>query len=268
VADHCFRSRDYVNLIVIDKQQQLQWLSMEDAVQHCASGASVWQWASNERGQEPDIVLAAAGDIPTLVVAAAWWRRKHVPDMKVLVVDVVDLMALFEPVAHPHGMDETSFVDRFGRDTQAVFAFHGYQRAIHQLMHGRPNPERFHVRGFNEEGTTTTPFDMVVRNGMSRYHLSMEALRRVPRMSERARALIGDLSGDADQARGVHSRAPRGHARGARLGVERHMSAEDRHWRQAYPFACCPTDTPPKGCRGRALMQTRFRGPRRRRRAQ
>ena len=193
VADHCFRSRDYVNLIVIDKQPQLQWLSMDDAVQHCARGASVWPWASNERGQEPDIVLAAAGDTPTLeVVAAAWWLRTHVPDMKVRVVNVVDLMALFQPEAHPHGMDETSFVDLFGRDTPVVFAFHGYQRAIHQLMHGRPNPERFHVRGFNEEGTTTTPFDMVVRNGMSRYHLCMEALRRVPRMRERARALIGD----------------------------------------------------------------------------
>ena len=193
VADHCFRSRDYVNLIVIDKQPQLQWLSMDDAVQHCARGASVWPWASNERGQEPDIVLAAAGDAPTLeVVAAAWWLRTHVPDMKVRVVNVVDLMALFQPETHPHGMDETSFVDLFGRDTPVVFAFHGYQRAIHQLMHGRPTPERFHVRGFNEEGTTTTPFDMVVRNGMSRYHLCMEALRRVPRMRERARALIGD----------------------------------------------------------------------------
>ena len=193
VADHCFRSRDYVNLIVIDKQPQLQWLSMDDAVQHCARGASVWQWASNERGQEPDIVLAAAGDAPTLeVVAAAWWLRKHVPELKVRVVNVVDLMALFQPETHPHGMDETSFVDLFGRDTPVVFAFHGYQRAIHQLMHGRPPPERFHVRGFNEEGTTTTPFDMVVRNGMSRYHLCMEALRRVPRMRERARALIGD----------------------------------------------------------------------------
>ena len=193
VADHCFRSRDYVNLIVIDKQPQLQWLSMDDAVQHCARGASVWPWASNERGQEPDIVLAAAGDTPTLeVVAAAWWLRTHVPEMKVRVVNVVDLMALFRPEAHPHGMDETSFVDLFGRDTPVVFAFHGYQRAIHQLMHGRPTPERFHVRGFNEEGTTTTPFDMVVRNGMSRYHLCMEALRRVPRMRERARALIGD----------------------------------------------------------------------------
>ncbi|PYM60118.1 MAG: phosphoketolase [Candidatus Rokuibacteriota bacterium] len=193
VADHCFRSRNYVNLIVIDKQPQLQWLDMDAATQHCARAASIWRWASNDGGGEPDVVLAAAGDIPTLeVVAAAWWLRKHVPEMRVRVVNVVDLMTLFQPAAHPHGMDETSFVDLFGRDTPVVFAFHGYQRAIHQIVHGRPNPERFHVRGFIEEGTTTTPFDMVVRNGMSRYHLCIEALRRAPRMRERALPLIGE----------------------------------------------------------------------------
>ncbi len=192
VADHCFRSRNYVNLIVIDKQPQLQWLGMSDAIQHCARGASVWRWASNDSEGEPDIVLAAAGDIATLeVVAAARWLRNHVPEMRVRVVNVVDLMTLFEPAAHPHGMDEGSFVDLFGHDTHVVFAFHGYQRAIHQLLHGRPNPERFHVRGFIEEGTTTTPFDMVVRNRMSRYHLCLEALRRAPRLRERVLPLIG-----------------------------------------------------------------------------
>jgi xylulose-5-phosphate/fructose-6-phosphate phosphoketolase len=192
VANHCFRSRNYVNLIVIDKQPQLQWLSMDDAVQHCARGASVWKWASNDGESEPDVVLAAAGDIPTMeVVAAAWLFRQHAPDVAVRVVNVVDLMALFPREFHPHGMDETSFVDLFTRDRHVVFAFHGYQRAIHQLIHGRPSPGRFHVRGFNEEGTTTTPFDMVVRNGMSRYHLCMEALRRIPRLGARALKLTG-----------------------------------------------------------------------------
>ena len=191
VADHCFSSRNYVNLIVIDKQPQLQWLDMETAREHCARGASVWRWASNDDGGEPDVILAAAGDIPTMeVVAAAWWLRRHAPEMKVRVVNIVDLMTLFTPDAHPHGMDEQRFVELFTRHTDVVFAFHGYQRAIHEIVHGRPGAERFHVRGFNEEGTTTTPFDMVVKNGISRYHLCIEALRRAPRMAERAAPLI------------------------------------------------------------------------------
>jgi xylulose-5-phosphate/fructose-6-phosphate phosphoketolase len=201
VADHCFRSRNYVNLIVIDKQPQLQWLGMEEAIQHCARGASIWRWASNDNGAEPDIVLASAGDIPTLeTVAAAWLLRKHLPQMRVRMVNVVDLMTLFPPGAHPHGMDDTSFVDLFGRDTHVVFAFHGYQRSIHQLVHGRSNPDRFHVRGFNEEGTTTTPFDMVVKNGMSRYHLCLEALRRAPRQGAGA----GELRELCEQMLGRH----------------------------------------------------------------
>jgi len=191
VADHCLRSKSYVNLIVIDKQPQPQWLDITAAREHCARGASVWGWASNDGGEKPDIVLAAAGDIPTLeIVAAAHWLRRHIPDMRVRVVNVVDLMTLFPPKAHPHGMDEERFVDLFTADTDVVFAFHGYQRAIHELVHGRPNPERFHVRGFNEEGTTTTPFDMVVLNGMSRYDLCIEALRRAPRVAPRAPQLI------------------------------------------------------------------------------
>jgi xylulose-5-phosphate/fructose-6-phosphate phosphoketolase len=191
VANHCFRSRNYVNLIVIDKQPQLQWLDIEAAREHCARGASVWRWASNDDEAEPDVVLAAAGDIPTMeVMAAAWWLRRHAPDMRVRVVNVVDLMALFTPDAHPHGMDATRFVELFTRHTDIVFAFHGYQRAIHDIVHGRPDAERFHVRGFKEEGTTTTPFDMTVRNGISRYHLCIEALRRAPRMAERAAPLI------------------------------------------------------------------------------
>jgi xylulose-5-phosphate/fructose-6-phosphate phosphoketolase len=192
-ADHCFRSRNYVNLIVIDKQPQLQWLAIDEAIDHCARGASMWRWASNDGGATPDVVLAAAGDIPTLeIVAAAWWLRHHAPELKVRVVNVVDLMTLFTPDVHPHGMDGAAFDDVFTRDAHVIFAFHGYQRAIHQIIHGRPNPERFHVRGFNEEGTTTTPFDMVVRNGMSRYDLCIEALRRGGSALPRSAALIAE----------------------------------------------------------------------------
>ena len=191
VADHCLRSRNYVNLIVIDKQPQLQWLDMAAAREHCARGASVWRWASNDDGDDPDVVLAAAGDIPTQeIVAAAWWLRHHIPELRVRVVNVVDLMTLFPRDVHPHGMEDAVFRELFTERTDVVFAFHGYQRAIHEILHGRPNAERFHVRGFNEEGTTTTPFDMVVRNRMSRYHLCIEALRRAPRVAGRAPALI------------------------------------------------------------------------------
>ncbi|MBN9492647.1 phosphoketolase family protein, partial [bacterium] len=178
VADHCLRSRDYVNLIVIDKQPQLQWLDIDAASAHCARGASTWEWAGNTVG-EPDVVLASAGDIPTLeTLAAAAWLRANAPDLKVRVVNVVDLMTLFLPHVHPHGMPDGRFEELFTHDRPVIFAFHGYQRAIHEIIHGRPNPERFHVRGFREQGTTTTPFDMVVLNEMSRYHLAGEALRR------------------------------------------------------------------------------------------
>lgn len=178
-TDHCFRSRNYVNLIVIDKQPELQWLDIETAVQHCAAGASVWAWAGHEQGGDPDVVLAAAGDTPTLeVVAAAWLLRRHAPNLKIRVVNVVDLMCLFTREIHPHGLEESLFLDLFTVDKPVIFAFHGYQRAIHAIIHGRTNTARFHVRGFMEEGTTTTPFDMVVRNQMSRFHLCIEALRR------------------------------------------------------------------------------------------
>jgi xylulose-5-phosphate/fructose-6-phosphate phosphoketolase len=199
VADHCLRSRDYVNLIVIDKQPQLQWLDMEAAIEHAAAGASVWEWASNlADGEGPDVVLACAGDISTLeTVAAAHWLRENAPDLKIRVVNVVDLMSLFPREFHPHGMEETRFVELFTADKPVVFAFHGYQRAIHEIVHGHVDVNRFHVRGFNEQGTTTTPFDMVVLNGMSRYHLAAEALRRAGaasgwRSGDRAPTLISE----------------------------------------------------------------------------
>ncbi|MBV9616151.1 MAG: phosphoketolase family protein [Ktedonobacteraceae bacterium] len=195
VADHCFRSHNYVNLIVIDKQPQLQWLNIEDAIDHCTRGFSTWHWASNEDHVEPDVVLACAGDIPTLeTVAAAWWLRQHIPELKVRVVNVVDLMTLYPAYLHPHGMDNDTFVEHFTEDRPVVFAFHGYPRAIHEVVHGRPNVARFHVRGFNEEGTTTTPFDMVVLNGMSRYHICVEAMRRAQRVSKLTAPLIAECN--------------------------------------------------------------------------
>ncbi|MBA2395112.1 MAG: phosphoketolase family protein [Ktedonobacteraceae bacterium] len=195
VADHCFRSRNYVNLIVIDKQAQLQWLNMEDAIEHCTRGFSTWHWASNDEQIEPDVVLACAGDIPTLeTIAAAWWLRHHIPELKVRVVNVVDLMTLYPSYLHPHGMDDGTFVEHFTEDRPVVFAFHGYPRAIHEVVHGRPNVPRFHVRGFNEEGTTTTPFDMVVLNGMSRYHLCIEAMRRAYRVRHLTAPLIAECN--------------------------------------------------------------------------
>jgi len=198
IADHCLRSRDHVNLIVVDKQPHLQYLTMQEADAHCAAGASIWEWAGTEshrEGQpgerdEPDIVLAAAGDVPTLeTLAAARLLREYVPDLRVRVVNVVDLMALLPANDHPHGFSDQKFDELFTSGTDVVFAFHGYPRAVHELLHGRPHPGRFHVRGFNEQGTTTTPFDMVVLNRMSRYHLVLEALRRARRTAGRGTEL-------------------------------------------------------------------------------
>ena len=191
VADHCLRSRNYVNLIVIDKQPQLQWMNMDAARQHCARGAGVWPWCSSDGDGDPDIVLACAGDIATLeTVAAAWLLRRHLPELKVRVVNVVDLMALCPPERHPHGMPQQEFIELFTSDRPVVFAFHGYPSVVHPLIHGRPDTDRFHVRGFIEEGTTTTPFDMVVLNQMSRFHLCLDAIKYARNMVARAPVLI------------------------------------------------------------------------------
>jgi xylulose-5-phosphate/fructose-6-phosphate phosphoketolase len=195
VADHCFRSRNYINLIVIDKQPHLQFLTMQQAIEHCTRGLSTWQWASNADHVEPDVVLACAGDVMTMeTVAAAWWLRHHIPELKVRVVNVVDLMTLYPPDVHPHGLDEATFIAHFTKDKPVVFAFHGYQRAVHQLIHGRPNSDRFHVRGFNEQGTTTTPFDMVVLNEVSRYHLCILAMQYAERVHELTPPLIQECN--------------------------------------------------------------------------
>jgi len=200
VADHCLRSSNYVNLIVIDKQPQLQWLSIEEAIEQAARGASVWHWAGNEAGikqpklsadRDPDVVLACAGDTPTLeTVAAAWWLRRLAPELCVRVVNVIDLMTLFSPADHPHGMNDDAFNRLFTADKPVIFAFHGYQYLIHQMLHHRSHPGRFHVRGFNEQGTTTTPFDMVILNAMSRFHLAAEAIRRSPLKSTQGEAIV------------------------------------------------------------------------------
>jgi xylulose-5-phosphate/fructose-6-phosphate phosphoketolase len=182
VSDHCLRSRSYVNLIVIDKQPELQYLSMDSAIEHCKRGASVWEWASTADGEDPDVVLGCAGDIPTLeTLAAAAILREHAPQLRVRVVNVVDLLAISPPPVHPHSLSAETFARLFTDEVDVVMAFHGYARAFHQVVHGRPNAARFHVRGYSEHGTTTTPFDMVVLNEMSRYHLVLEALRRARR---------------------------------------------------------------------------------------
>jgi xylulose-5-phosphate/fructose-6-phosphate phosphoketolase len=193
VADHCLRSRNYVNLIVIDKQPQLQYFDLEHALVHCLHGASILPHASTDGGADPDVVLCAAGDIPMLeTMAAAAWLRQAAPDLRVRVVNVVDLMKLFPASHHPHGMTGAEFAELFTADKPVVFAFHGYQRAIHEIVHGHPDTDRIHVRGFNEQGTTTTPFQMCVLNEMSRFHLAAEAVRRVPRLAGRATELIAD----------------------------------------------------------------------------
>ncbi|GEM_PF-1480845 len=179
VTDHCLRSTNYVNLIVIDKQPQLQWLDMRAAREHCTRGYGPWAWAGTFGGDDPDVVLACAGDVVTMeTVAASELLRRMVPDLRVRLVNVVDLMTLLSANDHPHGMDLVSFNELFTPDRDVVFAFHGYARGIHFLIHGQGDTDRFHVRGYREEGTTTTPFDMVVRNEVSRYHLCLEALRR------------------------------------------------------------------------------------------
>jgi xylulose-5-phosphate/fructose-6-phosphate phosphoketolase len=180
ISEHCLSGTDHVNLIVVDKQKHLQYLGLEEAARACSAGTSVWGWASTcGPDEDPDIVLACAGDVPTQeALAAVQLLREGVPDLKVRFVNVIDLMTLIPENDHPNGFSDSHFEDVFTPERHVVFAFHGYPRAVHQLIHGRTNPGRFHVRGFSEQGTTTTPFDMVVLNRMSRFHLAKEVLRR------------------------------------------------------------------------------------------
>ena len=191
VGDHCFRTQNRVNLIVIDKQPQLQYLTLAEATAHFEAGASVWEWAGNEHpGADPDVVLACAGDVVTMEsLAAAQILRERVPDLKVRFVNVVDIMSLTRPKDHPHGMSDRYFDELFTDDRNVIFAFHGYPGAVHQLVHGRPDADRFRARGFLDHGTTTTPFDMVVRNKVDRYHLVMDALNNAERTVRGTEAL-------------------------------------------------------------------------------
>jgi xylulose-5-phosphate/fructose-6-phosphate phosphoketolase len=184
VADHCLRSRHYVNVIVAGKQPALQWLDMESAIQHCTIGIGIWTWAGTDEGEEPDVVMACAGDIPTLeTLAAVDLLRRHFPDIKVRVVNVVDLMTLQPSTEHPHGLSDRDFDSIFTPDKPIIFAYHGYPWLIHRLTYRRTNHGNLHVRGYKEEGTTTTPFDMTVLNDLDRFHLAADAVDRVPRLA-------------------------------------------------------------------------------------
>ena len=186
VADHCLRSRDYVNVMIAGKQPALNYLAMDDAIAHCTRGLGIWDWASTDQGRDPDVVLACAGDVPTLeALAAADLIRRHLPELAVRFVNIVDLMRLQPPTEHPHGLRDVEFDEVFTRDKPVIFAYHGYPWLIHRLTYRRTNHSNIHVRGYKEEGTTTTPFDMVMLNDLDRFHLVMDVIDRVPSLGSR-----------------------------------------------------------------------------------
>ena len=204
--DHCLRSRQYVNVVVAGKQPALQYLDMDEAVRHCERGLGIWEWASSDGGLEPDVVLGCAGDIPTLeVLAAADLLRTHLPELKVRVVNVVDLMRLQPDTEHPHGLGDRQFDTIFTKDKPVLFAYHGYPMLVHRLTYRRTNHENLHVRGYKEEGTTTTPFDMVMLNDLDRYRLVMDVIDRVPGLGSGAAGLRQRMV-DARHAAREHTR--------------------------------------------------------------
>jgi xylulose-5-phosphate/fructose-6-phosphate phosphoketolase len=187
VTDHCLRSRNYVNVIVAGKQPELQWLDMDAAIKHCTAGLGIWEWASNDQGSDPDVVMTCAGDVPTLeTLAAVQMLRQHFPELKIRVINVVDLMTLQPQSEHPHGLNDKDFDVLFTKDRPIIFAYHGYPWLIHRLTYRRTNHKNLHVRGYKEEGTTTTPFDMVVLNDLDRFHLVGDVIDRVPELGSRA----------------------------------------------------------------------------------
>ncbi len=187
VTDHCLRSRNYINLIIAGKQPQPQWLNMEEAIKHCTTGLGIWKWASNDEGSEPDVIMACAGDVPTIeTLAAVEILRQHFPTLKIRVVNVVDLMTLQPQSEHPHGLSDQDYNRIFPKNIHVIFAFHGYPSAIHRLTYRRTDYPYMHVRGYKEEGTTTTPFDMVVLNDLDRFHLVGDVLDRLPQLAPKA----------------------------------------------------------------------------------
>jgi xylulose-5-phosphate/fructose-6-phosphate phosphoketolase len=192
--DHCLRSRHYVNVVVAGKHPAPQWLSMEAAVNHCSEGAAIWQWASNDAESEPDVVMGCAGDVPTLeTLAAVSILRKQLPEIKVRVVNVMDLMKLQPSTEHPHGLSDADFDSLFTADKPVIFAFHGYPWLIHRLTYRRNNHANLHVRGYKEEGTITTAFDMTVLNELDRFHLVIDVIDRVPACGTRGAYLKQQL---------------------------------------------------------------------------
>ncbi|KKK58938.1 hypothetical protein LCGC14_3039380, partial [marine sediment metagenome] len=185
VMDHCFRSKHYVNVVVAGKHPAPQWLPMEEAVIHCTKGIGIWGWASNDKNTEPDVVMACAGDVPTLeTLAAVSILREKLPDLKIRVVNVVDLMKLQRETEHPHGLNDKDFDALFTKNKPVIFAFHGYPWLIHRLTYNRTNHGNIHVRGYKEEGTITTAFDMTVLNDMDRFHLVQDVLDRLPNLGD------------------------------------------------------------------------------------
>ena len=194
VMDHCLRSRHYVNVVIAGKHPAPQWLSMDAAVKHCGEGIGIWSWASNDQEAAPDVVMACCGDVPTLeTLAAVSIMREHLPELKIRVVNVVDLMKLQPQSEHPHGLSDEDFDALFTKDKPVIFAFHGYPSLIHKLAYRRTNHDNIHVRGYKEEGTITTPFDMTVLNDLDRFHLVMDTIDRVPQAAEKGRALKLEL---------------------------------------------------------------------------